>query len=253
MLMQKVLASAMPILTEKTISDIVIGVSLIGVQLSNGSVGVSYVLRASLPNGCSVFPYVQNICGKPACEIAEWIISGKENLQRGIASAVLAAASNELSLPNDIKTEFPFGIDAHIGDTIGMIGYIRSVAKCFGGKFKTIIFDEGLSLHGGDINISPMADQPKLLPSCDIVLLSGTTTINGSVDSIISMCKNAREIVMVGPSTPMYPDGWKGSGITTLAGSLWDNSKKDEIFRKISLACGVSHLGDFIIKKLVRV
>ena len=43
----------------KTIKDIVIGISLIGVELSDGTVGVAYVLRDGLPSGCSVFRYVK--------------------------------------------------------------------------------------------------------------------------------------------------------------------------------------------------
>ncbi|HPR24688.1 MAG TPA: DUF4213 domain-containing protein, partial [Bacillota bacterium] len=49
---------------DKRVEDIVVGVSLIAVQLSDGSVGVSYVLRNSLPTGCSIFPYAKEVPGK---------------------------------------------------------------------------------------------------------------------------------------------------------------------------------------------
>ncbi len=98
-----------------------------------------------------------------------------------------------------------------------------------------------------------MEKQPELLPSCDVVLLSGTTTINGTIDSLLEFCSGAREIVMVGPSTPMYPPGWQGSGITVLAGSCWRRDRKEEIFKLISLAAGIRQLQQHMQKKAVRV
>lgn len=252
MLMEKVRASAQPVLEGKTIKDIVVGISLVGVELSDGTVGVSYVLRDGLPSGCSVFKYVMDICGKPAAEIADWIITGDENIKRAIAAAVLSAAANDLDLPAD-DTDMPFGMELKPDDTVGMIGYIGPIAKIVQQHCKLIAFDEGLSLHGETEVVYPMSRQPELMPQCDVVILSGTTTINGTIDGLLEMCKNARQIIMFGPSTPMYAEGWKGTGITNLAGATWDNSKKDEIFRAISFASGVSELGKYMIKKNVLV
>jgi uncharacterized protein (DUF4213/DUF364 family) len=64
------------------------------------------------------------------------------------------------------------------------------------------------------------------------------------------MCTGAKDVVLVGPSTPMFPAGWSGTRVTRLAGSWWMNGHKNEIFRLISLACGVSRLQRFMIKKL---
>jgi len=249
--MKKVLASAQEHLAGKTVRDLVVGVSLTACELDGGDVGVSYVLRDSLPNGCSVFPYVREAIGKPAREIAEWIVTGADDLQRGIADAVLAAASRGLEIPDDTDDPLrPFGLEIKPDDTVGMIGYIVPVAEKLGRLAgRMIVFDEGAYLHGGDAMIHPVAEQPLLLPECDIVILSGTTVINKSIDSLLSMCVKSREIVMVGASTPMFPKGWAGSRVTRLAGSWWDNTRKQEIFRRISLASGIAQLKDFVILK----
>lgn len=253
MLMEKIVASAHRVLEGKTIKDIAVGISLIGVELSDGSVGIAYVLRDDLPNGCSVFQYVCDICGKPAEEIAQWAVTGSENVQRAIGTAVLTAASNALTLSDDTSTDYPFNLDFRPTDTVGMIGYIKPVAERIARHCNLVAFDEGLSLHGEKMLVYPMKKQEELLPQCDLVILSGTTTINGTIDHLLELCKNAREIAMVGPSTPMYPEGWKNTGITNLAGALWDNSKKEEIFKAITLACGVSELNRYMIRKNVRV
>jgi len=251
MIMEKVLASAQECLAGKTVRDLAVGISLTVCELDGGDIGVSYVLRDSLPNGCSAFPYVREAVGKPACEIAEWIISGGDDLQRGIADAVLAAASRALEIPDDTDDpERPFGLEVKPEDTVGMIGLIPPVAEKLGRLAgRMIVFDEGLALHGGDPMIYPTERQPELLPVCDIVILSGTTVINQSIDSLLSMCSGSREIVMVGASTPMFPKGWADSRVTRLAGSWWDNTRKNEIFRLVSLASGIRELKEYVILK----
>ncbi|MCL2678526.1 MAG: DUF364 domain-containing protein, partial [Clostridiales bacterium] len=157
MIMEKVLASARECLLGKTVCDLVIGLSLVACQLDSGDVGVSYVLRDNLPNGCSAFPYVREVIGRPASAIAEWIISGMDDLQRAIAAAVLAAASRGLDIPDDTKDPArPFGLEVKAGDTVGMVGLIAPMAEKLGKPAgRMIVFDEGLARHGGNPVIYP--------------------------------------------------------------------------------------------------
>lgn len=255
MIINKVLEAAKPYLEGRTIKDAVIGLSLMAIQLDNGNVGVSYVLRESLPAGCSVFPYAQDIIGKPAQEVAEWVLNGQEDAQRGIGMAVITAASRSQNLHDVVESpDSSFGIHVLPTDTVGMIGYIQPIAREFEKKaMKVIIFDMGLSLRGKNKGeVLSMQDQSKLLPGCDIVILSGTTMVNNTIDELLSMCPKAREILMVGSSTPMFPEAFQDTKVKVLAGSWWDGDRKEEIFKKISLACGISHLQKYMIKKTVR-
>ncbi len=254
MLMENVLLAAKPYLEGKTIKDIVVGVSLVGIELSDGTVGISYLLGDVRQSGCSAFTLLSDICGKPAFDIAEWTVSGKSNFQRSVAAAVLSAASNDLKLPSDLGTDIPFDLEIRSTDTVAMVGYIKPIVNALEPRCeRLIIFDEGLARRGGSDLVAATSEQAVLIPTCDIVLISGTTTINGTIDDLLTMCTSAREIIMVGPSTPMFPEGYKGTRLTGLAGSNWDNSKKDEIFRMISLACGVKNISHLMQKKISRI
>lgn len=254
MLMEKVLCAAKPYLEHKTINDIIIGTSLIGVELSDGTVGVSYILGDARQVGCSTFSLLSDICGKPAYDIAKWTLSGNSNFERSVAAAVLSAASNDLNLPEDVDPDIPFGLEIHPTDTVAMVGYIKSIVNAVEPLCKRlIIFDEGLTARGGSELVVATKDQPLLIPNCDIVLISGTATINGTVDELLEMCTGAREVILVGPSTPMFPEGYKNSRLTGIAGSNWDNSKKDELFKMISLACGVKNIKNLMRKKISRI
>jgi uncharacterized protein len=255
MLITKILEKAQPFLTGRKVRDLVIGISLMAVELDNGFLGVSYVLREGLKSGCSIFPYGQKVIGEEACSIAEWTESGKDNVQRGIAMAVLAAASRAKNLEDADTPGRPFGIDLKKTDTMAMIGFIAPLVSMLSSRVKKMyIFDEGISKCGGfKGEVVLMKEQPRLLPHADIVMLSGTSIINGSAEEIISMCEKAREIIMIGASTPMYPEAFLDTPVTVLAGSWWKKEYKKELFKKISLACGITELSEYVIKKAVKV
>lgn len=256
MIMERVLAEARPYLEHRTISDAVLGLSLIGIELDDGALGLSYMLRDGLPPGCSVFAFAQELIGSNAWAVAQMAVRDTDNAQRGTGMAVLTAGSRQLSLPDEPSTHSVFGIDLKATDTVGMIGLIPPIAKrIWTSGHRLIVFDQDISRYGSsqaDL-VRPMAEQAQLLPTCDVVILSGTTLINQTIGQLLDWSGSAREIVMVGSSTPMYPKAFQGTGITILAGSWWDTGKKETLFRRISLAGGISHVSDAMIKKCVRV
>ena len=255
MLTETVLNTAQPYLRGCKVRDAVVGISLLAVELDNGNIGVSYVLREDLKSGCSIFPYGQQMLGQDAADIAQWVLSGGDNLQRGIGMAVLCAASRSQQLDDAETPERPFGINARATDHVGLIGYIGPVVNLLGPLVKKIsIFDKGISLSGGqNSDVLPVEEQPRVLPTCDVVVLSGTTMINGTADDLLNMCTQAREIVMLGASTPMFPVAFSATKLTILAGSWWKSEHKEEIFRNISLASGIRALSPYSIKKTVPV
>ncbi|MBQ9845326.1 MAG: hypothetical protein IJO54_04520 [Oscillospiraceae bacterium] len=247
---KNIITAAQPYLEDKTVQDIVVGISLISCQLSDGSVGVSYVLRHGLPPSCSAFAYAREAIGKPAAEVAAWLAEKDDYIGRSIGSSVLSAASQQLSIPDDNNPEKMFGIEFGSEDTVGMIGLIGPVAKALQSRVKeVIVFDESISAFGGNVSIHPMSEQPQLLPKCNKMIITGSSTINGSIDGLLDMCQNATEIAMVGSSTPMFAQGWADTKVTSLSGSWWKNEAKEEIFKAISCGSGVMELHPYMIKK----
>jgi uncharacterized protein (DUF4213/DUF364 family) len=257
MIIREILSAAQPFLQGRTIKDAIVGLTLIGIQLDNGSVGISYMLREELPAGCSSFPYGQELIGKSALEIAQWAVTGTDDAKRGIAMAVLTAASESQDLKDVDGGDKFFGIEVKPEDCAGIVGFIAPIVKELQQITKEVlVFDQGMWLRGNyknDVSIHPTEEQSQLLPNCNIVVLTGTTIINHTIDDLLFMCKNAREVIIVGPSTPMYPQAFKDTNVKILAGSWWNGIKKEEIFKEISLACGISHLHQYMNKKSVEV
>ena len=256
MIIDSVLAAAEPLLAGRQVTDAVLGLSLTAVELDGQDIGVSYILRQNLPAGCSIFGFAQEIIGKPAFEVASLVVKGQDDAQRGVGMAVITAATRKLDLPDEKQTLTPFGLQVRSDDTIGMIGYIPPVAKELGKLAnRVIVFDRGLDSNGGEgaAQVCPMELQSELLPECDLMIITGTTLINSTLEQLLGWCIKAREIVLVGSSTPMLAEAFEGTGVTALAGSWWDAAYKQDMFKRLSLSCGIHHLREMMIKKLVRV
>lgn len=249
---EKIVAAAQPYLEGKTVTDMVIGLSLVACQLSDGSVGVTYTLKDNLPKGgCGAFSYTQNVIGAAAKDIAQWFANGRDDIQRAIADCVLTAASQSADIEND---DGMFGMQFSQDDIVGMIGMIAPVAFAIKDKVKDIIvFDKGKSSCGGDMYIYPMEMQPVLLPKCTKLIFSGTTTINGTIDNLLEICKNVPEIAIIGASTPMFTEAFKDTNVKVLAGSWWKKEYKEEIFKEISLAGGLGRVKKYMVKKAAKV
>ncbi len=251
MLHEKILEAAAPYLKDKTITDAVVGISLMGCCLNDSLVGVAYVMRDELPGGCSTFADLEKIIGKNALEVAREYTFGRDNIQRGMATAILTAAENELDIPDD-TTGDSMGLDITSADTVGMIGMIKPIAAYMKQKAgKLYVFDKGLEA-GGEPSLDLMAAQPEAIPECDILIVTGSSTINRTAEGLINMAKKARQIIFVGSSTPMFAAGWEQTPVNVLAGSFWKSEYKKEIFRAISLAGGTKNLGKYSVKKYLR-
>ncbi|MCC6147658.1 MAG: hypothetical protein IT308_08845 [Anaerolineaceae bacterium] len=251
--MDKVLQAAQPFLKDRVIKDFLIGLTLIACELDNGDVGVAYVLREELARGCLRIPLFQDIVGRPAAEVAGLILNGTDVLQRGAAISVLTAAAQQVDIPMDNSSSL-FGLSFQPEDRVAMIGLVSPVARIISRDVKNLfIFDKGLPLDGVNPLLSPMEMQAEILPACDIVLISGSAAINNSIDSLLALCGQAREVVLMGPSTPMFPEGYRDSRITRLAGSFWARGHKKEIFKAISLAGGHGMIEEYMLKKMVLV
>jgi len=247
----RILEAAKPYLENLTVQDLVVGISLIAVQLSNEAVGVSYVLRYGLPPECAAFGYARNAIGMSAWDVAKWSVEAKDNVGRSIGGAVLSAASQQLDIADDTDELCRYGMEITPEDTVGMIGFIKPVAKTLASQVKKLyVFDEGVSLYEGTIHVCGMDQQPVLLPECTKMIITGSSTINGSIDGLLEMCANAQQIAMAGSSTPMFPEGWKDTKATSLAGSWWPKERKEDIFRIISRGGGIAQLRSIIQHKI---
>lgn len=85
------------------------------------------------------------------------------------------------------------------GLTVGMIGRMRRTAEGLKAAKKVYIFE--LAPKEGDL---PASEEDRLLPECDIVIVTGTSIINHTIEHILELAQGAR-VILLGPSVPLLP------------------------------------------------
>lgn len=235
--LERILQEAAPFLEDLTVVDGVIGLSFVGVKLSNGKCHFTYLMRECLPSGDLIFPYGCAMIGMPAKEVAQWAVSGEEDLQRGLGVAVLCATAPYHHFISQNCDEYYQGI--RVGERVGLIGYMPPVINILRDKAEIICFDRAIEKQGTceGVAVHPMAQQAELLPSCDHVIISGTAIINHTLDPLLELSAHAKTVLVSGFSLPFYPDAFADTPITSI-GSARFPDHSDSLFKVISLGAG---------------
>lgn len=246
---QKIAAYAKPRAEDLQLADVCLGLGYTGVKLSNGAGGVSYTFRDRLSSGCGVMAGAGGLIGTPAAEVLEWASSDD------LAKASLGVATIN-ALLNGAYEAGPNIVDAvtcEPEDVIGMVGAFCPLFGRFREAARLYVFeqDPAAAARGGNMQVLPEEAEEELLPSCDQVILTGTSFINHTVDRILELCKNAREIIIVGASTPMCGEVLRPYGVTVLAGSRVTDA--DAALRIIAQGGGTMDLSRVTLKLLERI
>lgn len=254
MILERVYELASPELSDRKIKEVRVGLGLMAVELDNGLLGVTYVLNNEIKHSCAALSQAGSLIGMPAEEIAQWAVQGKNVICRAIGLAVLnsVAEFEKLEQPSNPQgADAVFAVEIKPEDTIGIIGHIGPViSRLQEKKNQMLIFERDESM--GE-NTYPESAQPDLLRKCQVVFVTSSTLINRTLENLLKHCASAREIVMVGSSTPLYPEAFARSGVTVLSGTRWLSSNREDILTGVSQCAGMKQLIRYGQKISVRV
>lgn len=180
------------------ISDYVMGISLCAVTLSDGRAGVAYTDRKMIPWGCSIYDELPNT-EVPAERFID-MFDSNDTLMRSLGMATINACINEGTFKVvDVMEE----VEMSMSDVVGMVGYFDPMIDDIKRHSKALYIFEQEKMPE---TFSP--DRiPELLPKCTVLLISATTIINRTYDSIIKHAKTDK-VVILGPSTPVCPEAF---------------------------------------------
>ena len=89
-----------------------------------------------------------------------------------------------------------------------------------------------------------------VLPQCRVVIISATTLLNRTLDHLLDFCRNARELAIQGPSTPLLPEAFLDRGVTLLSGVRVVNPER--ALRVVSEVGGTGQFGAAVKEVTVR-
>jgi uncharacterized protein len=213
MLSDEILEQFRGIAVGRYAADIRIGLGYTAVRADDGRCGLAFTLHEEEYESCCVVPEAGTLTGRSILELAEYIKSPDTT-----ACAIGLAAINGVVDPpadaveSDILDLLPIRPD----DCVGMIGYFGPLVEPIGKKAKALHIFERRPLP--DLGVLPDTAAPEILPKCQIIILSATTLLNHTIDGLLNSCGSAREIALLGPTTPFLPQVFERHGITMLSG-----------------------------------
>jgi uncharacterized protein (DUF4213/DUF364 family) len=247
MIVDTLIEHALARVNQQKLKDVRAGLGYTCVMLEDNSCGLAYTFRDELGEGCGTLAEAGRLIGKSVLEIIPWAGS-RHRLKAAIGLATINAVFNTP------QTEWDTGnvttaLDVRPYSTFGMVGEFRPILNEVKKKTDNIyVFEQDVS---GDGTLYSSDTIPQHLPKCDVVVVTATSLINQTIDEVLSYCGNARQVCLVGPSTPLCPEVFRRSNVQLLAGSVVTNPQ--QILEIVSQGGGTMSMKPAIRQVLVKV
>jgi uncharacterized protein (DUF4213/DUF364 family) len=114
-------------------------------------------------------------------------------------------------LPGDVLDVLDIRASDHVA-MVGLFGPLLPPLRTAGCRLDI------LELNGKPGTISGV-DGDAALAACSVAIVTSTSIVTGTIDTVLSRIRNARAVVMLGPSTFMVPEVYTGTPVTHLAGA----------------------------------
>ena len=209
-----------PALKDIEVKDVRIGLAYIGVLISENYGGVACTPLYEF-SGCPALGFAGSLKGKTADKVLELALS-----KNPLEAAVGVATANALSyMLWDTKSEnFPTSnmdiLDLiRPEDRVAMIGYFGPLVPKILKITEKLTILEKREVESPKTLILPSEKASEVLPASDVIILSASTLANRTFDELLSLGGAAREVVLLGPSSPLYPAPFFERGITAVMGT----------------------------------
>jgi uncharacterized protein (DUF4213/DUF364 family) len=175
--------------------------------------GLASTIIGDQPHGHSVVRDAGQLHFKSALELAEYARSANP-----LEVSIGLAAINSL-----IEVDHARAVEINAGEVLARSGREKTVAVIGHFPFITKLQSQVgrlwvIEQHPieGEYPAEAAAD---LLPQADVVAITGTALINGTLDHLLELCKPEALVMVLGPSTPLSPVLFD-HGVSLIAGSI---------------------------------
>ncbi|MFH1603455.1 MAG: DUF364 domain-containing protein [Pseudomonadota bacterium] len=190
-------------------------------ELDDGSIGFSYVRIGAVEALLRGRHETSAFAGMEAVALARGYSCADPGV-RALAFAAINALSQQLfsraNWPPPAAENSFGGIAPLSGEHIGMIGLFPPlVAQMRKSRARLTVLELRAELAGAREDYRVTLD-PVELGSCDKVLSTCTVMLNDTLDSVLSSCRKARHIAIIGPSAGCVPDPLFAYGVDSIGG-----------------------------------
>ncbi len=220
-----------PELDEITVERAVVGLFFTGVKLSNGVAGgcatpIKTIPEAvCCPSSAMAMPFPGKLGGRRAVDLAREALSA-----HGIRRAVGIATVNALAdycwqrRPHP-EVALRAGIDAfdatdiRQGDQVVVVGafvpFLKELKRR--GQPYLVLEQDPATLKPDELPFFRPAEQAaEILPRADVALVTGSTLVNGTLETLLALARPEARVTIVGPTVGMLPDAFLARGVDVL-------------------------------------
>lgn len=208
-------------ISSSTVADVRIGLGYASVLLEGGRLGLSAVLRRDMEPGCNLVTRAGTMAGGPASELLKLLVQGETPLDKTIGLATANAILNSGAPSREDDTLELIGLsDKDRVTMVGFFGPLVERVKDTGARLSIVEIDRHRpGIHNSD-------DARTALERATVALITATSLLNDTLESILSRLPSARHVTLLGPSTPLAPKAFQGTPVNHLAGSVSMDNRK---------------------------
>ncbi len=215
------------------VERVVVGLFFTGVKLNDGSTGACATplreLREAVccPSSAMAMPFPGKLRGRPAAELLR-LTAEPDGIRRavGIATMNALAAACWQRRPHPEAT-LRAGVDAYDaaairpGEHVVVVGAFVPFLKALkaAGQSYTVLEHDPATLKPDELpHYRPAADAPAVVPGADVLLITGTTLLNDTLEALLRAARPDARVVVVGPTVGLLPDVLLARGADILGG-----------------------------------
>ncbi len=218
-----------------TVERAVIGIFFSGVIINTGHAGISATPIKEIPeavccpSSARSMPNAGHLTERPVLKYLNDATS-KIPMKKSMGIAVLSALSSycrKIGLTEDYNIKV--GVDALNcidlkNDTypvlIGAIGPFLRVLKNRKKPFSVVELDTR-TLKPDELPFYvPPSKTREIVPKADVLVITGTTLINGTLEGILELARPDTKVVVVGPTASILPHAFFKRGVDILGGDI---------------------------------
>jgi uncharacterized protein (DUF4213/DUF364 family) len=214
-----------------TVERAVVGLFFTGVKLSNSAAGACATPLHSIPeavccpSSALAMPFPGKLQGRLALDLLKET-GAKSGIRRAIGVAVTNALAEMCwSRRPHPAVEMLTGADAYDaadiqpGERVVVVGaflpFLRALKQA--GQAFTVLEMDPRTLKPDELPYFRPADQAAaVVPAADVVLMTGTTLLNDTLEGLLRLCRDDARVVIVGPTVSLLPDAYLRRGVDIL-------------------------------------
>jgi uncharacterized protein len=214
-----------------TVDRVVVGLFFTGVKLDNGAAGACATPIKTIPeavccpSSAMAMPFPGKMRGRRAADLAREALA-----ENGIRRAVGIAALNALAdccwqrrphpeIELRANTDAFDATEIRSTDQVVVVGafvpFLKELKRR--GQPFLVLEQDPATLKADELPFFRPAEQASaILPRADVVLITGSTLVNATLEDLLAMVRPEARITIVGPTVGMMPDAFLARGADVL-------------------------------------